>query len=214
MTFKICLCALVLFCVSPALHAGQETVVVASANWPGFVHPDGSGAYLEPIKKAFANTAQLKWDITQFERARRLFLAGRADILVGVYRTTYPDKLYPSKPLDVENELKAYFLAERVTIKTIADLDHKAIAWRHGYEFESLLNNYATHLAYDDASRAFSLLAAGKIDVILEYEHNVPEDLYTRLSSIVILPKESLWLVFQNTAKGQVLLHQYETANQ
>ena len=213
MTIKARIYLFILLCFVPVVSAEQETLVVAGAHWPGFVNPDGSGTYLEPIRKAFDNGVHIKWDITQFERARRLFLAQRADILVGVYRTTYPDKLYPSKPLDIENELKAYFVARRVTVNAIADLDNKVIAWHRGYEFESLLNHYTTHIAFDDNARAFRLLAAGKIDVILDYAHNVPGELQDTFSSIVVLPKESLWLVFHNTAKGQALLRQYEAAN-
>ena len=212
MIYKAWVYLLLLTCFLPAVYAEQETVTVAGANWPGFVNPDGSGTYLEPIKKAFANTAQLKWDISQFERARRLFLAGRADILVGVYRNTYPDKLYPSEPLDVENELLAYYLPERITLNTLADLDGKVIAWHRGYEFQQLLNQYASHLDYDDSKVGFTLLASGKIDVVLDYAHNVPAELQNQLSSVVVLPKETLWLVFQNTPKGQRLLQQFEAA--
>ena len=126
---------LILLCLPLFVLAKAETVTVAGADWPGYVNPDGTGEYLEPVKKAFAETSQIKWDISEFERARRLFLSGRADILVGVYRDAYPDKLYPVKPLDIENELRAYFLPEHVSIKTVADLDGKPIGWHKGYEF-------------------------------------------------------------------------------
>ena len=202
------------FCLVPAAYAEPETIVVAGADWPGFVNPDGSGSYLEPIKKAFLPSMNIKWDITQFERARRLFLAGRADILVGAYRSTYPDKLYPSKPLDVENELRAYYLPGRLAMNEIADLDGKIVAWHRGYQFEHLLNHYSTHVDYDDSKVGFALLASGKLDVVLDYAHNVPIELRSQLSSIVVLPKETLWLVFQNTSKGKALLQQYEAVNQ
>ena len=192
-------------------QAEFKTVTVAGADWPGFVNPDGTGSYLESISKAFQDS-EIKWDITEFERARRLFLAQRADILVGVYRTTYPDKLYPSKPLDIENELRAYFVSVRLEIETLADLDNKVIAWRHGYEFQGLLNNYTSHVAYNDNARAFALLVAGKLDIILDYAHNVPPELRNKVDSIVVLPKETLWLVFHNTPKGQALLRQYEAS--
>ena len=214
MKFKFCICFALLFYIATSVYADQETLVVAGADWPGFVESNGTGVYLEPVKRAFSQTMLIKWDISQFERARQLFLAGRADILVGVYRTTYPEKLYPSRPLDIENELRAYFFSESVNIKTIADLDNKAVAWRHGYEFASLLNNYTSHLAYDEPSRAFKLLETGKIDVILDYPHNVPDHLHSKLTSIIVLPREYLWLVFQNTDRGNALLSQYEAANQ
>ncbi len=198
--------------LAPITYANDNTVTVAGANWTGFVNPDGTGTYLDPIRKAFQSDKEIKWDISEFERARRLFLAQRADILVGVYRTTYPDKLYPSKPIDIENELRAYFMPDRVNINTIADLDDKVIAWRHGYEFQGLLNNYTTHVAHEDNARAFALLAAGKLEVILDYVHNVPPSLRNKVDSIVVLPKETLWLVFQNTPKGQALLRQYEAS--
>ena len=201
------------WCLVPAAYGEPETVIVAGADWPGFVNPDGSGSYLEPIKKAFIPTMNIKWDISQFERARRLFLAGRADILVGVYRTTYPDKLYPSKPLDIENELRAYYMPKRLALNNITDLDGKVIAWHRGYQFEQLHNHYSTHIDYDDSKIGFALLASGKIEVILDYAHNVPEGLQSQLGSILVLPKETLWLVFHNTPKGQALLQQYEAAN-
>jgi len=200
-------------CFSPHVAASNETLTVAGADWPGFVNPDGTGTYLEPIKNAFEEVADIKWDITQFERARRLFLSGRADILIGVYRNAYPDKLYPSKPLDVENELRAYFLPARVSIKEVADLDGKAIGWHRGYEFESLLHIYSSHLDYDSNVRGFALLMSGKLEVILDYEHNVPAELNKKVSSIIVLPKETLWVVFHNTPKGQMLLRRSNEFN-
>lgn len=204
---------LILLCLPLFVLAKAETVTVAGADWPGYVNPDGTGEYLEPVKKAFAETSQIKWDISEFERARRLFLSGRADILVGVYRDAYPDKLYPVKPLDIENELRAYFLPEHVSIKTVADLDGKPIGWHKGYEFETLLNHYAGHVDYDSNERGFALLLSGKLTVILDYEHNVPANLQDKLASIVVLPKETLWLVFHNTPKGQGLLQRYNEVN-
>lgn len=212
MTINFRFCLLIVFCFPILANAELKTVTVAGANWPGFVNLDGTGIYLEPIRSAFQQTSVIKWDITEFERARRLFLAQRADILVGVYRTTYPDKLYPSKPIDIENELRAYFMPDTLSIKTIADLDNKVIAWRHGYEFEGLLHHYTTHIPYDDTTRAFALLASGKLDVVLDYVHNVPPEFQNKVDSIVVLPKETLWIVFHNTAKGQALLREYEAA--
>ena len=205
------ICILLLICWPLWGQPELKSVTVAGADWPGFVNPDGTGSYLEPIKNAFQNL-DINWDITEFERARRLFLAQRADILVGVYRTTYPDKLYPSKPLEIENELRAYFIPALHEIKAIGDLDKKVIAWRHGYEFEGLLDNYVTHIDFDDNVRAFALLVSGKIDVILAYAHNVPPELSDKVDSIIVLPKETLWLVFHNTPRGQMLLRQYEAA--
>lgn len=204
---------LLLLCVPLCAYAKPDTVIVAGADWPGFVNPDGSGVYLEPIKNAFADTSEIKWDITQFERARRLFLSGRADILVGVYKNAYPDKLYPAKPLDIENELKAYFLPERVSISSVADLDNKAIGWHKGYEFEQLLNTYSGHLGYDSNVVGFNLLMSGKLEVVLDYDHNVPAAISHKLEHIIVLPKETLWLVFHNTPKGQALLQRYNAVN-
>ena len=194
-------------------YADTEIVIVAGADWPGFVNPDGTGTYLEQLKKAFAGTSQITWDITEFERARRLFLSGRADILVGVYRSTYPDKLYPTKPLDIENELRAFFLPERQTIVTLSDLNNKLIGWHRGYEFDKQLPQFTHHVDYDESQLGFMLLATGKLDVILDYAHNVPAELESRLRSIVVLPEETIWVVFHNTARGQRLLQQYETVN-
>ena len=202
-----------LLCLPVIVFANDDTIIVAGAVWPGFVNADGSGKYLEPVKKAFSATSQIRWDITEFERARRLFLSGRADILVGVYRSTYPDKLYPSKPLDIENELRAFFLPERQTIATLADLDDKLLGWHRGYEFDKQLPHFSHHVDYDDSRHGFMLLSTGKLDVILDYSHNVPAELASSLGSIEVLPKETLWLVFHNTAKGQRLLQQYETVN-
>lgn len=204
---------LLLLCVPLCAYAKPDTVTVAGADWPGFVNPDGTGEYLEPVKKAFGETSLIKWDISEFERARRLFLNGRADILIGVYKNAYPDKLYPAKPLDIENELKAYFIAERVSISRVADLDNKAIGWHKGYEFEPLLNAYSGHLGYDSNVVGFNLLTSGKLEVILDYEHNVPANLQGKLASIVVLPKETLWLVFHNTPKGQALRQRYNAVN-
>ncbi|WP_124916887.1 hypothetical protein [Alteromonas flava] len=199
--------------LAPSITSAQtKSVTVAGAHWPGFVEPDGSGTYLDPLRTAFQDTHTIRWDISEFERARRLFLAQRADILVGVYRTTYPDKLYPKAPIDIENELRAFYLPEKVRLASVSDIDGKLVAWRNGYQFEGLLDNYTSHLRYDDVGRAFALLESGKIEVILDYAHNLPESLRDRVESIIVLPKETLWVVFQNTPRGQQLLAQYEAA--
>ncbi|MEW9799258.1 hypothetical protein [Alteromonas sp. CYL-A6] len=192
----------------------DDTVIVAGAHWPGFAAPDGSGVYLEKIRARFPAEVELRWDVSEFVRARRLFLAGRADVLVGVYRTTYPEHLYPSEPIDIENRLCAYYLSDNTDIPTLDTLHDRRIAWRNGYAFEDLIPGYRSHLAYENPANAFALLERGKLDVIVDYEHNVPEHLKSQLGALTLLPSEPLWLVFQNTERGRRLLALYDNATQ
>lgn len=196
--------------MSFTVSAQELTVKIAGAHWQGFVNPDGTGQYLSLIRKALPEHVKIEWEINQFERARKLFMAEKADALIGVYKGTYPDKLYPREPIDMENELRAFFIPEMLTLAKVSDLTGKRLAWRKGYAFESFINDYSGHISFEDTDRIYNLLVKGKIDTVLDYSHNVPDGLRSRLKSIIVLPKQPLWIVFHNSARGRHLLELFE----
>ncbi|WP_034474901.1 hypothetical protein [Aestuariibacter salexigens] len=194
--------------------AAQETnIVVAGAHWPDYINPDGTGIYLTQIRESFPENVKIKWDVGEFARARRLFESGRADILIGAYRDDYPQELYPDAPLDIENELFAYFLKNGVQFIELRNLNGTMIAWRRGYSFEHLIPDYKGHFDYEDSQLAYRLLSVGKISIILDYEHNVPEGMRDKLSAFPVLPQQPIWLVFHNTERGHMLRSLYKQAN-
>lgn len=203
-------CALLLVAYASVSQADTRSVVVAAAEWPGYTHADGSGEYLEHIRARFHRDLTVHWDVSEFVRARQLFVSGRADVLVGVYRASFPNALYPSQPLDVETELRAFYDPALFAINNVQDLAGKRVGWRNGYGFDSIIPKSSSVVRLSDNANPFNLLCRKKIDVVLSYIHNVPVEYTEDLASIVVLPKQNLWVVFQNNERGRELLNLYE----
>ena len=196
----------------PAYVSAEENISVAAAKWKEFSEPGGKGIYLTLISRIYSQSS-VDFDVGSFVRAKRRFLAGEVDILVGIYRDDLAhldSAVIPATHLDMEHPVVAIFDPERRQISSSAGLGQLVVGWYEEYNFARLVPENVVFRPIDDIGKALALLEAGRYDAIVDYEYNLDEQQRKKLRSIVLTGEKPIWLAFQNTPKGKVLMNIYD----
>lgn len=186
-----------------------DTIVVAAANWQGVSEPEGKGIYLELISAIYQND-NVQFDVSTYGRAKKLMERGEVDILVGAYKEEFPAPHYAHWHLDMESPIIAIFNTDKMVMSSTDDLENKVVAWVKGYNFQDYLERPVHHYAVDNFFDALTLLNHGKVDVVLDYDYNIPSDEVISLGRFEVVDAKPIWLVFQNNQRGSELKLRYD----
>tara|TARA_R110002060_G_scaffold14525_2_gene20367 strand:+ start:473 stop:994 length:522 start_codon:yes stop_codon:yes gene_type:complete len=97
-------------------------LTVASEEWQEYTNIDGTGTYWDIIREVYGEHYQLEFISTSWSRAINLVETGRADVLVGTYKDTSRQLIFPQHHLDIEYPLYAIFDENIQSINKADDL--------------------------------------------------------------------------------------------
>lgn len=202
---KICV---VLFAMLLATAASAKSIVIASGEWRGYTHANGSGLYFDIFREAL-NQPDLKLHIrvSNWKRAKHMFIAGRADVLICDYKSGHSGWFYPRWHLDYDQSVQVYSMTPLANLQSLAD---QPVGWLLGYEFDQYLPVKVK--AYEVASHdeGFQLLEHNRLTAFVSYQQHVPARLARQLSVIELQQAMAMYPVFRNDLQGRLLARAYD----
>lgn len=206
--YRVILC----LCLLLVQTAVAKTVTVVSAPWPGLTAADGSGIYFAVLREALASEdIQLVVRVTNWKRAKQMFYAGRADILLADYAGAHPGYWYPKWHLDIDPPV---LLFTRTPLSSVRALSGKPVGWRLGYDFDQLLPVQVVGIEVDEESIGFELLHHGRLDAFVGYENNKPGKFASQFSVLPLTPARKLYPVLQQDFSSRQLAAAFDRGMQ
>ncbi len=215
-----------LFLASPVFARDIQSIDAVCAQWEGYTHKDGTGAYWEVIKTVFEPVGiQVKTHVMPWKRAKLTVAAKKADVLIGDYYLEANREagfLYPRWHISVEDPVIALFQKRtgiRWEKKGIASLSRRPVGWIKGYEFKQILFSDMQVNAYEVNSTIIGLrmLKADRIHALLDYESEIHHaakkiklDLSRRYLMKVAKPGSRLFAAFSNTSRSEKLIRIFD----
>jgi len=189
----------------------SDKVSFVSGNWADYTNADGTGIYWQLMDVIFSSNFSLTKNVSIWERAVKEFERGKADVLVGSYRTNnLVDVIYSSYHLDYEYPL--YAIAQnKEALKRYNNKDESLIICSEvgsiSYKQVSFLSG--KNIIQTSEAQCQKLMRNGKIDIVLEYGYNLAESLQ-KLPKKVLIENSPLFLVFHDSQQGRFLKRYFD----
>lgn len=201
----------VLVLCGPALTEAKTITVVAGA-WGDFTKADGSGLYFDVLRVALAQSdIELKIRVTNWKRAKQMFYAGRADVLLADFRGGKDRRFVPDWHLDMDPPVLLFSLEQ---VDDLQGLQGKTVGWMLGYDFGDYLPVAVNGVEVSAEKFGFDMLLYGRLDAYISYQDNVPNELRAQLKQRQLAPAQALYPVFQNTFAGRQLAADFDRGMQ
>ncbi|MDZ7868687.1 MAG: transporter substrate-binding domain-containing protein [Rheinheimera sp.] len=185
-----------------------KTVTVAAGAWGGMTAADGSGLYFQVLREALSGTdIELKVRVTNWKRAKQMFYANRADLLLADYRSNGNRQFFPQWHIDMDPPVVVFSLQPLLTADV---LQGKTVGWMLGYEFGQFIPVPVDGVEVSAEQFGFDMLEYGRLDAFISYDSNVPQALKAKLKSLQLAPAQPLYPVFQNTFAGRQLAAEFD----
>ncbi len=201
----------VIFLCGPALSQAKTITVVAGA-WGDFSKADGTGLYFDVLRAALAQSdIELNIRVTNWKRAKQMFYAGRADVLLADFRGNGDRRFVPLWHLNMDPPVLLFTLQ---AVRDLQSLQGKAVGWMLGYDFGDYLPVRVNGIEVSAEKFGFDMLQYGRLDAYISYQYNVPDELRTRLKQRQLAAAQALYPVFQNTFAGRQLAADFDRGMQ
>lgn len=203
---------LILFLLcGPALTQAKTVTVVAGA-WGDFTKADGTGLYFDVLRAALAQSdIELNIRVTNWKRAKQMFYADRADVLLADFRGSGDRRFIPFWHLNMDPPLTLFSLQP---VNDLQLLQGQAVGWMLGYDFGEYLPVTVNGIEVSAEQFGFDLLRYGRLDAYISYQDNVPNELRALLQQRQLAPAQALYPVFQNTFSGRQLAADFDRGMQ
>ncbi len=202
--------AVILLC-SSALTQAKTLTVVAGA-WGDFTKPDGTGLYFDVLRAALAQSdIELNIRVTNWKRAKQMFYAGRADVLLADFRGNGERRFVPQWQLNMDPPVQLFSLQQ---VNDLQSLQGKAVGWMLGYDYGDYLPVTVNGIEVSAEKFGFDMLQYGRLDAYISYQDNVPDELRKKLQQRQLAPAQALYPVFQNTFAGRQLAADFDRGMQ
>lgn len=209
--FRVCLLGL-LASIVVGLPLQAKTVTVAAGAWGGMTAADGSGLYFQVLREALAGTdIELNIRVTNWKRAKQMFYANRADVLLADYRSSGNRQFFPLWHIDMDPPVVLFSLK---AVSELSVLRGKTVGWMLGYEFGQFLPVPVEGVEVSAEQFGFDMLQYGRLDAYVSYDNNVPQALQAKLQRLQLAPAQQLFPVFQNTFAGRQLAAEFDRGMQ
>jgi polar amino acid transport system substrate-binding protein len=186
-------------------------LTVASEEWQEYTNVDGTGTYWDIVREVYGEHYQLEFISTSWSRAINLVETGRADVLVGTYKDTSRQLIYPQHHLDIEYPLYAVFDKKTQSINKADDLAGLIVAGKKDYALERFLPSTSRFYGVEYIDNITRLIDKKRVDVAVTYLTNLPlADPENRFSHHIIGKEERLYLAFTDSKKGDKLQKTYD----
>lgn len=218
MKMKTCLSRLAMFawltlaCFSGMASAQELTkITIASEEWEGATHPDGTGLYWDIIRRVYEPEGiKLKLNITSYARAVALVKQKRADAWVGSYLDEEQGVVYPASHFDADDVSALFIKKENQPWEGETSLEGKNVAWIKGYELHEYLDAKFNNRELLNRDAVIEYLDDGRLDYFIDALPEIQTHFGEALEkdprfSVETIKKLNLYLGFSNTAKGRAL---------
>ena len=195
----------------PALTQAKTITVVAGA-WGEFSKADGTGLYFDVLREALAQSdIELNIRVTNWKRAKQMFYAGRADVLLADFRGSGDRRFVPDWHLNMDPPVLLFSLQP---VKDLRSLQGKAVGWMLGYDYGDYLPVAVNGIEVSAEKFGFDMLQFGRLDAYISYQDNVPDGLLPQLQQRQLTPAQALYPLFQNTFSGRQLAADFDLGMQ
>ncbi len=199
-------CSVLLLLFLPAAVA--KTITIAASPWAGLTHADGSGLYFQIFREAMATQdIQLNIRLSNWKRAKHMFYAKRADVLLADYQHDDPSRLYPRWHLDYDQSVQLYSLQP---LQNLTQLKDRPVGWLLGYDFDQYLPVPVEPYEVATEEEGFMLLQHQRLTAFISYQNHQPDPMVLPLYSMEILSAQPLYPLFQNDFQGRQLARAYD----
>lgn len=206
-----CLLPLVLF-LFPISTLGDEgslehKIVISASNWQDFTEEDGDGIYFDLLKTIYSDH-EIVYSVSSFQRALNQFIAHQSDLMVGVYQHEAPGAIFPTWFLDTDLPIIAIFHKNKNF--TEKSLKRQSVGWMAQYGLEQFFPQVSQPYKLDSRDTAFRMLLHGRLDIFLDYEHNLTPEIRPQVDFVEVHSSQKLYVAFHNTPKGRHLAEVYD----
>ncbi len=199
---------LLVLALSSLLPAQAKTIRVVSGAWGEMTQVDGKGLYIQVVREALADTGvELNVRVTNWKRAKQMFYANRADLLLVDHFDNNSRQFYSRWHLDMDPPVVMFSLSP---LGERSALQGKTVGWMLGYEFGRYLPVAVNGIEVSEEQFGFDLLEYGRLDAYISYEDKVPAALTATLQRLQLAPAQPLYPVFQNTFAGRQLAADFD----
>lgn len=202
---RFCCCALLALYL-PMVAA--KTIVIAASPWQGLTHADGSGLYFQIFREAMA-TQDITFSIrlSNWKRAKHMFYAQRADVLLADYPHQDPSRFYPKWHLDYDQSIQLYTVQP---LAQLAQLKNQPVGWLLGYDFDQYLPVPVQTYEVATDEEGFMLLQHQRLAAFITYQSHQPDPLKMPLYRLEIQSAQPLYPLFHNDFQGRQLARAYD----
>lgn len=192
--------------------ADAKTVTVVAGAWGDFTKADGTGLYFDVLRAALAESdIELNIRVTNWKRAKQMFYAGRADVLLADFRGSGDRRFVPHWHLNMDPPVQLFSLQQ---VNDVQSLQGKAVGWMLGYDYGDYLPVTVNGIEVSAEKFGFDMLHYGRLDAYISYQDNVPDELRAQLHQLQLAPAQALYPVFQNTFSGRQLAADFDRGMQ
>jgi hypothetical protein len=188
--------------------AMAKSLTVAASPWVGLTQADGTGLYFQIFREAMATQdIQIQIRMSNWKRAKHMFYAKRADVLLADYQHEDPSRLYPRWHLDYDQSVQLYSLQP---LQNLAELRDRPVGWLLGYDFDQYLPVPVEPYEVATEQEGFMLLQHQRLAAFISYQKHQPDPLVLPLYSLEIVSAQPIYPLFQNDFQGRQLARAYD----
>jgi len=208
---QVCLLCLAV-CISVGFPLQAKTVTVAAGAWGDMTAANGGGLYFQVLREALGGAdIELRFRVTNWKRAKQMFYANRADLLIADYHSAGSRQFFPLWHLDMDPPVVLFSMRP---LASADKLQGKTVGWMLGYEFGQFLPVSVDGVEVSAEQFGFDMLEYGRLDAYISYDNNVPQALRPKLKRLQLAPAQALFPVFQNTFTGRQLAAEFDRGMQ
>ena len=186
-----------------------EQVSAVSGNWRDYTSEDND-TYWRILKGIFQGV-ELTTRVANWKRAKQVFAADQADILVGAYDFEVDKhKLRSSFHLYYEWPVVAFGKSAEILEQQIRGEVSGSACYNLGYDFNKWLPDSVKIYEVSEYADCLTLFEAGRVDMLLDYEADLPEAFRAGHAKYEVAEGRPLFLVFHDNAKGRALKSAFE----
>ncbi|WJG08915.1 hypothetical protein [Aliiglaciecola sp. LCG003] len=188
------------------------TIGLVTDSWGGYTDTPES-TYIKAVRQVYSTTAQgVTTKRVNWKRAKQLFYDQKADILVGAYAFEEGENGRRSDiHIDYEYPVIAFAKQPQRLAKLLAGDGTGTACYLLGYGLDSVLPDNIISYEVGQPADCLRLLENDRIDMILNYEVDLPAQLVQQYAKQQVLDAQPLFVVFHNTPRGQALKSVFET---
>jgi len=188
--------------------AMAKTITVAASPWAGLTHADGSGLYFQIFREAMATQdIQLTIRLSNWKRAKHMFYAKRADVLLADYFHQDLNRFYPRWHLDYDESVQVYSVQPLTDLLQLKD---QSVGWLLGYDFDQYLPVPVKPYEVATEVEGFMLLQHQRLAAFISYQNHQPDPKHFPLFSLELMSAQPLYPLFQNDFQGRQLARAYD----
>ncbi|WP_211825347.1 substrate-binding periplasmic protein [Kistimonas asteriae] len=211
---------IVLSAVMTLAHASEikvSSATFAAPEWEGYTNKDGTGLYWEVLKAVYEPEGiRLRLKNMPWARAMKLVTKYRVlDGIVGEYRDTEENLLFPAAPIDVEYLAVIHRKDTDIDWQGRGTLTGKTVSWRRDYDLIPESDIDFTLKEVVRPAKAMALLEIGDIDFFIdeydEIENMLAAEGLDESEYVIedLPPGKDVFTGFVNHAKSQQLIDIY-----